>query len=243
MDTIADPARQPIELNERIMPLWETLRTQLGQLLELGGPVIIVLLALSVVALMIIFVKWWQFATLRIHSDNLAFRALSLWHSGQADSALELLNYRRQPVVRVLKVAMSGLYQRNINLDLLREEITRTASAQLENLRSHLRALEVIATLSPLLGLLGTVIGMIEAFKQLEAAGSQVDPAILSGGIWQALLTTAVGLSIAIPVVLIHTWFERRVERCEHLIEDTVTRLFTQNLYVQARTTATAYAA
>jgi biopolymer transport protein ExbB len=55
-----------------------------------------------------------------------------------------------------------------------------------------------------LLGLFGTVLGMVEAFRQLELAGSQVDPAVLSGGIWQALLTTAVGLAVAIPAVLAH---------------------------------------
>ena len=103
-------------------------------------------------------------------------------------------------------------------------------ASKLERLRSHLRALEIIGTLSPLLGLLGTVLGMIEAFRQLEMAGSQVDPAILSGGIWQALLTTAVGLTVAIPVVLAHSWLERRVERCGHQMEDAVTRVFTRGL-------------
>lgn len=83
---------------------------------------------------------------------------------------------------------------------------------------------------SPLLGLLGTVLGMIEAFRQLASSGSQVDPSVLSGGIWQALLTTAAGLSVAIPVVLLHSWLERRVERCAHRMEDAVTRIFTRSL-------------
>jgi biopolymer transport protein ExbB len=71
---------------------------------------------------------------------------------------------------------------------------------------------------------------MIQAFQRLEMAGSQVDPAILSGGIWQALLTTAAGLIVAIPVVLAHAWLERKVERCGHGMEDAVTQLFTRNL-------------
>ena len=90
-----------------------------------------------------------------------------------------------------------------------------------------MRALELIANLSPLLGLLGTVLGMIQAFQKLESAGNQVDPALLSGGIWQALLTTAVGLIVAIPALIAHQWLDRRIDRCAHVMEDYTTRVFT----------------
>jgi len=83
---------------------------------------------------------------------------------------------------------------------------------------------------APLLGLFGTVLGMIEAFRKLAEAGNQVNPAILSGGIWEALLTTAVGLAVAIPVVVLCNWFERRVERVGHEMESLVTQVFTQDL-------------
>ena len=62
------------------------------------------------------------------------------------------------------------------------------------------------------MGLFGTVLGMITAFKDLQSAGNAVDPSILAGGIWVALLTTAVGLAVAMPVSVILTWFETRVE-------------------------------
>ena len=68
---------------------------------------------------------------------------------------------------------------------------------------------------------------MIDAFRQMEAAGSNVNPAILSGGIWVALLTTAVGLAVAIPAVAMLNWLERIVERAAHTMDDAVTRLFT----------------
>lgn len=109
----------------------------------------------------------------------------------------------------------------------MKEELDRVASLRLNQLRAYLRPLEVIASLSPLLGLLGTVLGMIVAFQQMEAAGNQVDPSVLSGGIWQALLTTAVGLAVAIPAVMAHNWMERKVERVAALMSDTVTRIFT----------------
>jgi len=112
---------------------------------------------------------------------------------------------------------------------MVREEVSRIAKNHIARLRSWLRPLELIASLSPLLGLLGTVLGMIEAFRRLESAGNHVDPALLSGGIWQALLTTAVGLVVAIPVLLAHQWLDRRVDNCTHHMEDLTTRVFTSH--------------
>ncbi|RNE90925.1 MotA/TolQ/ExbB proton channel family protein [Marichromatium sp. AB32] len=197
---------------------------------EVGGPVLASLAVLSVVAAAIILVKLWQFARLRIDARAPVDEALLLWHQRDVHGALRKLEERPQPVSRVVHLALVGLRHPKLDLTLLREEIARVASLQLEQLRSHLRALEIIAALSPLLGLLGTVLGMIEAFRQLEQAGAQVDPSILSGGIWQALLTTAAGLTLAIPVVIAHSWLERRVERCGHRMEDAVTRVFTRDL-------------
>ena len=68
---------------------------------------------------------------------------------------------------------------------------------------------------------------MILAFQQLEAAGAQVDPSVLSSGIWRALLTTAMGLGIAIPVTAVHGWMERKVERVAAQMDDAVTQVFT----------------
>ena len=125
---------------------------------------------------------------------------------------------------------MYSMYPRIPDVATLREELERIALDMLDTLRSHLRSLEVIATLSPLLGLFGTVLGMINAFQELEGAGNQVDPGILSGGIWLALMTTAIGLAVAIPSVLAHNWLDRRVERQERFIESSVTQVFTSSL-------------
>lgn len=94
----------------------------------------------------------------------------------------------------------------------LRDELVQSAQSILNDMRSGFRSLEVIAASAPLLGLLGTVLGMIEAFKQLAAAGNQVDPAMLSGGIWQALLTTAGGLIVALPALIAWHYFDRQLE-------------------------------
>ena len=197
------------------------------ELLARGGPVVAILLFMSVIALTIAIAKMIQFSALGIARSEHAERSMNAWQGGHIRQAIELLNESSShPVSRVMDVGMRGLVAGQ-NASLVREEVTRIGRDQLERLRSWLRPLEIMATLSPLLGLLGTVIGMIAAFRSLEAAGSQVDPAILSGGIWQALLTTAVGLIVAIPALLLHNWLERRVERCAHLVEDYATRVFT----------------
>jgi biopolymer transport protein ExbB len=142
---------------------------------------------------------------------------------------LALVRGARNPVAQALARAMRG-QRRGLPEARVREEVIRYGGEVLEALRGWLRPLEVIASLAPLLGLFGTVLGMIEAFRQLEAAGNQVNPAVLSGGIWEALLTTAVGLAVAIPAVALLNWLERRVDRLAHEMDNVVTRIFTVDL-------------
>jgi biopolymer transport protein ExbB len=208
----------------------QTLTSTFGETFGQGGLVLLALALLSVAALAILLVKLWQFARVRLDSDEPGETAIRHWYAHQPREALAAVRGSAQPTARLLEHALRGLAVPGADLSLLREELARFATAQLEQLRGWLRALEVIAALSPLLGLLGTVLGMIQAFRALELAGAQVDPSILSGGIWQALLTTAAGLGIAIPVVLVHSWLERRVERCGHQMEDALTRVFTREL-------------
>ena len=217
---------------------WRSLLAPLATLGELGGPVALILLALSVIACTIALAKIWQFAIAGLTGSQVTETALALWRDGQRTAALRMLHGRRRPMPQVVRVAMHGLSRHAPDAALVREEVTRVATAELERLRGFLRPLEVIAVLSPLLGLLGTVLGMIEAFQQLAAAGRQVDPATLSGGIWQALLTTAMGLTVAIPVLIAHHWLERRVERFGLLLEDAVTRVFTQRSATNAAAAA-----
>lgn len=215
---------------ERQIDILDTLQSTYTELLVLGGPVILTLLLLSLVAVSIVLAKLWQFLWQSPGATHRAETALQHWYRGEHDEALACLANSISPVSVVTRTALMGLMRSDTDQTTVREEVRRVAVQQLDQLRSYLRPLEIIATLSPLLGLLGTVLGMIEAFRQLESAGSQVDPAILSGGIWQALLTTAVGLVVAIPTVVMHAWLERRVERCRALMEDLSTRAFTASL-------------
>ncbi|MEM8597881.1 MAG: MotA/TolQ/ExbB proton channel family protein [Pseudomonadota bacterium] len=196
-----------------------------GELMEAGGPVVVILAAMSIFALTIVIAKLVQFSASRMGDRRAVPGALALWRQGREREALQSIRTSRNPAARTLALAMDGLAH-GVEEARIREHCYAEAQSAVEALRGWMRPLEVIASLAPLLGLFGTVLGMIEAFGQLEAAGSQVDPAILSGGIWEALLTTAVGLAVAIPVVTAVNWFERRIERVEHMIDTGLASLF-----------------
>lgn len=206
--------------------------TGLLVLLNDGGPVMWLLFGLSVTVVAISLLKLWQFYRLRLGHALTAVQMLDDWERGRTAQALEKARHFKAPLTQVLALAMSLCQQSDANEALVREEVVREANLQLAQSRSYLKGLEVIAALSPLLGLLGTVLGMIESFQQLQAAGTAVDPALLSGGISEALLTTAGGLVVAIPAVVMLNFFERRIERFRQVMEDGVTRVFTRGLYL-----------
>lgn len=198
-------------------------------LIQTGGPVVVILLLMSTIATTVALLKLWQFFRARVGERQIGRQGILLLKSGQTKEALFLVRKAKGPVPQALARAIRGT-ERGLPEAKVREEVLRYGGNVLEELRGGFRILEVIATLAPLLGLLGTVIGMIDAFQQLESAGNQVNPALLSGGIWQALLTTAVGLSVAIPVVAVLNWLERRVESLAHELDNVVTQVFTEDL-------------
>lgn len=117
-----------------------------------------------------------------------------------------------------------------INLDKSKEfteqEINLLVGKEFKKIQSFLPSLEIIAQVSPLIGLLGTVIGMIDSFNELEIGGSLVDPSILAGGIWTALLTTAMGLIVAIPALVSNYFFERKINTHFENLDDFLKKLF-----------------
>ncbi len=223
-------------MNEQATPLDATWGALL-ELLETGGPVMWIIAGLSVLGLTIVLVKLVDFAAAGAWRRRAADAALADWKRGDSAAALERLESGRGPVAEVLHTAMAGRLDANRPDDLVREEVARSGAQWLERLRGGLRPLELIGSLAPLLGLLGTVLGMIDAFRELENAGGRVDPSVLSGGIWVALLTTAAGLSVGIPAVAASTWLERTLERLHHRMQDAATRVFTT---VPEETTAVA---
>ncbi|MEY8801320.1 MotA/TolQ/ExbB proton channel family protein [Leisingera sp. XS_AS12] len=189
-----------------------------------GGPSIWAIAALSVITLALILWKIWRLALIGAWSRGKAGKAVAAFERGDAEAALAIVKGRIGIRSRVVAAALTA--SATLPEDRAREETARVAKLHLASASTGLGALELIATIAPLLGLLGTVLGMIAAFQALQAAGSKADPALLAGGIWEALLTTAAGMAVAIPASAALTWFEAVIARIRQDIEDSATRIF-----------------
>ena len=203
---------------------------ELFSFLVFAGPVIWLLASFSIIAVTITLLKVWQFWQLRENTKATVGQALFDLEQGKRSQAMVLLNGQRNPRASLVIAMLQLLDDNRLPLSEIKNEMIRRARLAVARLGHYLRVLEVIGSLAPLLGLLGTVLGMIEAFQAMEAAGNQINPSILSGGIWQALLTTAIGVAIAIPVSMIHSWLERKVEVQAIYIQDDLEKIFTLEL-------------
>ena len=203
-------------------------------LLTLGGPVVYILIILSIYATAIIFYKLHIFYKVKFFNNVDLEKSIKLWVSKEHNQAYDEINKSNDPQTEVVSFTMYQLLKHKkltSKLDSdLREEITRLTDERITYYSSKLNSLQVIAAIAPLLGLLGTVFGMIEAFQQMEIAGKNVDPSILSGGIWEALLTTAAGLSVAIPIVIFESYFRNLVDRFKANLENAITKVMTADL-------------
>lgn len=189
------------------------------KLIGLGGPVVVLLLAISVFALALIVIKALQFMRLHVGRHGDLEDAVAVWRQGRTQEAIAMAQSNKSPAAMAVSTALAFSAADVMQQSEIEEEISRAATRQLHELQKGFRALDAIVQIAPLLGLFGTVLGMIAAFQALQAAGNAVDPSALAGGIWVALMTTAVGLAVAMPVSLVLTFFESRVENERVAIE------------------------
>ena len=182
--------------------------SSLTDFFELGGPVVVLLIVVSVITLTIILFKIFQFTVSAVGNNQALYSELRKLVTASEDQVARTLTGSRNIFAPMILDAT--------NCDKTEEAFKRLQAAaeiRFVKLESGFRFLDTVVQLAPLLGLFGTVLGMIEAFQALQAAGTQVDPSLLAGGIWVALLTTAVGLIIAIPTATSLAWLESRVEK------------------------------
>ncbi|GIW82761.1 MAG: flagellar motor protein MotA [Gemmatales bacterium] len=179
------------------------------QLLELGGPVMWALLAASVLALALILDRGLAFLFSYQRFQRLIEQLRPLIQANDLGGVEDLCS-RRRPLNQMVLAYLSC---RDLPSRIRRDILQREGTIQLGSLETRLRWLAMIGKLSPMVGLLGTVTGMVTAFHQVQQMGGQVQPADLAAGIWQALLTTVFGLVIAIPCLAVHHLFESRLER------------------------------
>lgn len=177
----------------------------LRDVVALGGPVVLILLVMSVLTVAVTIYKLWQFAACGVGRHKVLSDALSAWDTGDAEGARLRLTSSQSYLAPFIETAM-----KKPNSQALSDRLDAEAGLALAGLERGFRLLDTIAQLAPLLGLFGTVLGMIEAFRGLQTAGSSVDPSLLAGGIWVALVTTAVGLAVAMPTSMVLSSLESR---------------------------------
>lgn len=188
-----------------------------------GGPALWVIAALSVLTLALFF---WQVIGLTQAGVWRKPRA-EAWLAQWSAEGTPPLSAGRTPLDRLTQSAMRARLTPEFSPETAEKETIRIAKAELAALRRGLRPLELIAAIAPLVGLLGTVLGMIGAFQALQESGSGADSSVLAGGIWEALLTTAAGMAVAIPASALASWIEGLAEREQAAMEDAATRVFT----------------
>ncbi|MDF1609090.1 MotA/TolQ/ExbB proton channel family protein [Hoeflea sp. YIM 152468] len=215
------------------MTIFENPLERFQHFISVGGPVVVLLLALSLIAVATILFKLWQFSALDVGARPRVDPPIRLkGNSGRGDRVqLDRMPAGLRDIVE-LASRLKHLHDENrISRGALEEQLMLSASTQINGIQSGFRILESIAQTAPLIGLFGTVLGMITAFQALQHSGNNVDPSILAGGIWVALLTTAVGLGVAMPTSMALTYFESRVERHKLALETAVAHVLNPSIY------------
>ena len=173
-----------------------------------GGWLMLPILLCSVVAMAIIAERFWTLQRRRIAPANLAVQVWQWSKDQQIDDARLRKLRTGSPLGRILAAALGG---RHLDRERMKELVEDTGRHVVHELEHYLNTLGTIASISPLLGLLGTVIGMIKVFALITTQGVG-DPSVLAGGISEALVTTATGLTVAIPSLMFYRYFRGRVE-------------------------------
>lgn len=180
--------------------------------LSKGGILVIPILFCSVVALAIFMERLITIFRERTQEVDLEEKIISFLKSGKNAQAIELAKNSNSPMSRILNHAIEV---KNRDWNTLETVIGHATQEEVRGLSKYLQALATIGNVTPLLGLLGTVIGMIKAFMVIQEMGGKVNAAVLAGGIWEAMLTTALGLSVALPTMIGHSYLVSIVEDFE----------------------------
>jgi len=187
-----------------------------------GGIIIFPIFFCGVLTIGIIIERLISLKNAEIDNEKFINEIEGILRRRKIKEALQLCDKNDKPVPRIIK---AGLLKIDRNREEVKEAIDDAANYEIPNLEKYLGILATIATISPLLGLLGTVTGMIKAFMVIEAKGGLVNPGDLARGIWEALLTTVVGLIVAIPAYLAYNYFVSRVNNIILDMEKSATRL------------------
>ncbi|MDD5165932.1 MAG: MotA/TolQ/ExbB proton channel family protein [Candidatus Omnitrophica bacterium] len=190
-------------------------KMNLWQVFLAGGPVMWPILLCSIFALAIIIAKWWQLNKVEISTQDFLKGILDKMKRHEIKEALQICDNTKSPIANILK---AGILKYDRPRPQIIEAIEDASLYEIPRLEKNLTALATIAHISPLLGLLGTVTGMVRCFQTIQAKATSfhpVSPGDLAGGIWEALLTTVAGLIVAIPTFVFYNYL---VSRINHFI-------------------------
>ena len=177
--------------------------------IEKGGIIFSILLAMSAVGITLITYK---FIEINFFNDlDLQIFEQDLTNTSNISDFRQLIDLKPSSDKKMFLIETLNIIEEDTSKALKEQEIETLLQKKYLSSQKFLPSLEIIAQVSPLIGLLGTVIGMIDSFNELELGGSLVDPSILAGGIWTALLTTAMGLIVAIPALISHYFFDKKL--------------------------------
>lgn len=196
-----------------------------GELLINGGWAMVPIYLCSALALAVFCRKALEFRAEKLSDVDWLEGVVESIENSEIDDAREQAKKASHPVGRVV-VAMLGILRKRP--DRIEAEARRVGSLELQRLEKHVGLLSFIAQAAPLLGLLGTVLGMVELFMSLQGTGaSNVDAALLASGIWKALLTTAAGLMVAVPALAAYSYLNSRTDNFRLVLRDAIERVLT----------------
>jgi biopolymer transport protein ExbB len=189
------------------------------QIFQNGGPVMYPLLACSIIVLTIVIERIFFWTRVSVDRDQrLLDEVMELSQRGEWLAVRDKVKYSRDFVIRIL---VAGIVHRDFSMAKAMES---AANDEVKKMRQYMKVMDTMITVAPLLGIFGTVLGIISSFKMLGAAGIE-HPELVTGGIAQALITTASGLGIAIFTVFPFNYFNSRVEEATQAIEKYATSL------------------
>ncbi len=191
------------------------------ELVKAGGWLMWPIIACSVIAMAIVIERLWTYRRRKVLPANLVAQIWQLHQDKQLTPA-HIATVRNNSLLG--RMLAAGLVNRNHPRVVMKEAIEEEGRQVVHELERYLNTLGTIANISPLLGLLGTVIGMIKVFTAITSSGVG-NAAVLAGGISEALITTAAGLSVAIPAVIFHRYLSGRVDRIVMRMEEQALKL------------------
>jgi len=182
----------------------------LFQIVAKGGWLMIPISLCSIIAVAVFVERILTLRKIRVNSRRFILQVRNLLLKNQIGEAVIFCKRTPSPIASITK---SALERHNRPREEIKEAIESAGRAEIHHLEKYLGVLATIAGVAPLLGFLGTVTGMIKAFIKIEALGGNVGASVLAGGIWEALVTTAAGLSVGIPALIFYNYLQAKVEK------------------------------